>query len=123
MTAVIVKAIQAASTGVPLSRAEVADVIGQIMDGEATPAQIGGFLIALKAKGETVDELVGAASAMRTRALPLRCPRIEHSIDTCGTGGDGVGTVNVSTLAAILIAACGGVVAKYGNRALSSSPT
>lgn len=120
MTAVIVKAIQAASTGVPLSRAEVADVIGQIMDGEATPAQIGGFLIALKAKGETVDELVGAASAMRTRALPLRCPRIEHSIDTCGTGGDGVGTVNVSTLAAILIAACGGVVAKHGNRALSS---
>ncbi|MEO7094405.1 MAG: anthranilate phosphoribosyltransferase, partial [Polyangiales bacterium] len=72
------------------------------------------------AKGETVDEIVGAASAMRSRALPLHCPRIEHSIDTCGTGGDGVGTVNVSTLAAILIAACGGIVAKHGNRALSS---
>ncbi len=120
MTAVIVRAIQAASTGIGLSRAEVADVIGQIMDGEATPAQIGGLLIALKAKGETVDELVGAASAMRTRALPLTCPRIEHSIDTCGTGGDGVGTINISTLAAILIAACGGIVAKHGNRALSS---
>lgn len=120
MTAVIVRAIQAASTGTGLSRAEVADVIGQIMDGEATPAQIGGLLIALKAKGETVDELVGAASAMRTRALPLTCPRIEHSIDTCGTGGDGVGTINISTLAAILIAACGGIVAKHGNRALSS---
>lgn len=120
MTAVIIRAIQAASTGTGLSRAEVADVIGQIMDGAATPAQIGGLLIALKAKGETVDELVGAASAMRTRALALACPRLEHSIDTCGTGGDGVGTVNVSTLAAILIAACGGVVAKHGNRALSS---
>jgi len=120
MTAVIVRAIEAASTGQGLSRAEVAEVIGQIMDGAATPAQIGGLLIALKAKGETVDELVGAASAMRMRALPLTCPRIEHSIDTCGTGGDGVGTVNVSTLAAILIAACGGVVAKHGNRALSS---
>lgn len=120
MTAVIVKAIQAAAAGTGLSRAEVADVIGQIMDGAATPAQIGGLLIALKIKGETVDELVGAASAMRTRALALTCPRIEHSIDTCGTGGDGVGTVNVSTLAAILIAACGGVVAKHGNRALSS---
>ncbi len=120
MTAVIVRAIQAASTGTGLSRAEMADVIGQIMDGEATPAQIGGLLIALKGKGETVDELVGAASAMRTRALPLTCPRVEHSIDTCGTGGDGVGTVNVSTLAAVMIAACGGVVAKHGNRALSS---
>jgi anthranilate phosphoribosyltransferase len=120
MTAVIVRAIQAASTGTGLSRAEIADVIGHIMDGEATPAQIGGLLIALKAKGETVDELVGSASAMRTRALPLTCPRLEHSIDTCGTGGDGAGTVNVSTLAAILIAACGGIVAKHGNRAQSS---
>lgn len=120
MTAVIVRAIDAAARGVHLSRAEVADVFGAIMDGQATPAQIGGFLIALKAKGEEVDELVGAASAMRSRATPLRIPRPEHSIDTCGTGGDGAGTVNISTLAAILIAACGGVVAKHGNRALSS---
>lgn len=120
MTAVIVRAIDAAARGNDLSRAEVADVMGAIMDGQATPAQIGGFLIALKAKGESVDELVGAASAMRSRAAPLTCPRVEHSIDTCGTGGDGAGTVNVSTLAAILIAACGGVVAKHGNRALSS---
>ena len=116
----IVRAINRALAGSDLTRAEMAEVIGQIMDGAATPAQIGGFLIALRAKGESVDEIVGAASAMRTRATPLACPRHEHSIDTCGTGGDGAGTFNVSTLAAILLAACGGVVAKHGNRALSS---
>ena len=120
MTVAIVRAIGRALDRIDLSRAEVAEVFAQIMDGEATAAQIGGFLVALRAKGETVDELVGAASAMRTRALPLACPRLEHSIDTCGTGGDGAGTFNVSTLAAILIAACGGIVAKHGNRALSS---
>jgi len=116
----IVPAINRALAGQHLSRAEMAEVIGQIMDGGATPAQIGGLLIALRAKGESVDEIVGAATAMRSRALPLACPRHEESIDTCGTGGDGSGTFNVSTLAAILIAACGGVVAKHGNRALSS---
>ena len=120
MTAAIVRAIGRALDRIDLSRAEVAEVFGQMMDGEATPAQIGGFLVALRAKGETVDELVGAASAMRTRATPLACPRLESSIDTCGTGGDGAGTFNVSTLAAILIAACGHPVAKHGNRALSS---
>ncbi len=124
MTAVVVKAINAALAGHDLGRAEMADVIGQIMDGAATPAQIGGLLVALRAKGEAVDEIVGAASAMRSRALPLDAfpdaRRRDHSIDTCGTGGDGAGTVNVSTLAAILIAACGGLVAKHGNRALSS---
>jgi len=117
---VIVRAINRALAGSDLSRAEMAEVIGQIMDGGATPAQIGGLLVALRAKGESVDEIVGAASAMRTRATPLGCPRHEHSIDTCGTGGDGSGMINVSTLAAILIAACGGIVAKHGNRALSS---
>jgi anthranilate phosphoribosyltransferase len=120
VTAAIVRAIGRALDRIDLSRAEVAEVFGQIMDGEATPAQIGGFLVALRAKGEAVDELVGAASAMRLRATPLACPRIETSIDTCGTGGDGAGTFNVSTLAAILIAACGHPVAKHGNRALSS---
>ncbi len=116
----IVRAIGQALAHHHLSRADMAEVIGTIMDGQATPAQIGGFLIALRAKGESIEELVGAASAMRTRAVPLECPRREHSIDTCGTGGDGVGTVNVSTLAALLLAACGGIVAKHGNRALSS---
>ena len=120
MTAAIVKAIGRAIDKHDLSRAEMAEVFGQIMDGQATAAQIGGLLVALRAKGEAVEELVGAAAAMRSRATPLGCPRIEHSIDTCGTGGDGAGTVNVSTLAAILIAACGGSVAKHGNRAQSS---
>lgn len=120
MTSVVVKAIDRVLSRQDLGRAEMADVIGQIMDGAATPAQIGGLLVGLRAKGEAVDEIVGAASAMRSRALPLEIPNHEHSIDTCGTGGDGAGTINVSTLAAILIAACGGVVAKHGNRALSS---
>jgi anthranilate phosphoribosyltransferase len=117
---VIVAAIQRAIGGGHLSRDEMAAVIGQIMDGGATPAQIGGFLIALRAKGEAVDEIVGAATAMRARATHLACPRHEASIDTCGTGGDGACTINVSTLAAILLAACGGAVAKHGNRAQSS---
>jgi len=120
MTAVIVRAIGRALDKIDLSRAEVADVIGHIMDGEATPAQIGGFLIALRAKGEAVDEIVGAAAAMRMRATPLSMPHHAHSIDTCGTGGDSMGSFNVSTLAAILIAACGGYVAKHGNRAQTS---
>ncbi len=104
---------------VDLARDEMAAVFGEIMDGAATPAQIGGLLVALRAKGETVDELVGAATAMRARATPLAFDA-SRAIDTCGTGGDGVGTINVSTLAAILIAACGGTVAKHGNRAQSS---
>ena len=116
----IVAALQRALAGRDLTRAEMAEVIGQIMDGAATPAQIGGLLVALRAKGEAVDEIVGAATAMRARALPLTCPHPERSIDTCGTGGDGAGTINVSTLAAIALAATGGVVAKHGNRAQSS---
>src|SRR5262245_22662987 len=120
MTVAIVRAIGRALDKQDLSRAEMAEVVGQIMDGQATAAQIGGLLIALRAKGEGVEELVGAAAAMRSRATPLACPHPERGIDTCGTGGDGAGTINVSTLAAILIAACGGVVAKHGNRALSS---
>ena len=120
MTVAIVRAIGRALDKQDLARDEMAEVIGQIMDGEATPAQIGGLLVALRAKGEAVDELVGAATAMRSRALPLAHPQPERGIDTCGTGGDGTGTINVSTLAAILIAACGGIVAKHGNRAQSS---
>ena len=116
----IIPAINRALAGQHLSRSEMADVIGQIMDGGATPAQIGGLLIALRAKGETVDEIIGAATAMRSRAVPLECPRHDQSIDTAGTGGDGSGALNVSTLAAILLAACGASVAKHGNRAQSS---
>jgi anthranilate phosphoribosyltransferase len=120
MTATIVKAIGRACDGHDLSRDEMAEVIGQIMDGQATQAQIGGLLVALRSKGEAVEELIGAALAMRQRATNLHCPDPERAIDTCGTGGDGSGTINVSTLAAILIAASGGMVAKHGNRAQSS---
>jgi len=118
MTVAIVRGIHRALAKEDLSRAEMAEIIGQIMDGQATAAQIGGLLVGLRAKGEAVEELVGAASAMRARALPLTCPAA--GIDTCGTGGDGAGTINISTLAAFVIAGCGGTVAKHGNRALSS---
>ncbi len=99
---------------------EIAAVFGTIMDGQATPAQVGGLLVALRMKGETPDEIAGAARAMRARATRLRCPEPEHAVDTCGTGGDGSGSVNVSTIAAVIVAACGVRVAKHGNRALSS---
>jgi anthranilate phosphoribosyltransferase len=102
-----------------LSADEMAAVVGRIMDGQATPAQIGAFLVALRAKGETVDEVVGAATAMRARAGKLRVPA-GVVVDTCGTGGDGRSTINVSTIAALVVAAAGVRVAKHGNRAQSS---
>ena len=89
-----------------------------MMAGEATPAQMGGLLMALRVRGETVDEITGGAKAMRARAVTIDAP--EGAIDTCGTGGDAKGTFNVSTGAAIVAAACGVPVAKHGNRALSS---
>jgi anthranilate phosphoribosyltransferase len=103
-----------------LSADQIAAVFGAIMEGEATPAQIGGLLIALRMKGETPDEIAGAARAMRARATRIACPDAADAVDTCGTGGDGSGTINVSTLAAIVAAAAGARVAKHGNRALSS---
>ncbi len=99
---------------------EIAKVFGIIMDGQATPAQVGGLLVALRMKGETPDEIAGAARAMRARATRITCPDPHRAVDTCGTGGDGSGSVNVSTLAAVIVAACGIRVAKHGNRALSS---
>lgn len=112
-------AIARLSASKSLSADESAAAIGEIMDGQATPAQIAAFLVALRMKGETVEEIVGGARAMRSRAV-----RVDAGegvvLDTCGTGGDGLGTFNLSTLAALVAAACGVRVAKHGNRAASS---
>jgi anthranilate phosphoribosyltransferase len=104
------------------SAEEMALLFDRMLDPAAsTPAQIAAFLVALRMKGETVDELVGAARAMRARAVPIALPADGRPwIDTCGTGGDGSGSLNVSTLGALVAAACGAPVAKHGNRAQSS---
>ena len=106
------------ATGVSLARAEAEAAFDFILSGEVTPAQIGGFLMALRVRGETVEEITGAVTAMRAKMLPVRLDRA--AIDIVGTGGDGSGSFNVSTLAAIIVAACGVPVAKHGNRAASS---
>ena len=102
-----------------LTEQEIMNVLNCIMDGNATQSQIGGFLTALRFKGETVEEITGCAKVMREKA-----ERVEHSlpycIDTCGTGGDGANTFNISTTAALVAAAAGAKVAKHGNRAMSS---
>lgn len=103
----------------PLTTDEAAGAMAAIMRGEATPAQIAGLLMALRAKGERPEELVGLARAMREAAVPLP-QRFDDVFDTCGTGGDGAGTVNVSSMAAVVVAACGVRVAKHGNRSVSS---
>jgi anthranilate phosphoribosyltransferase len=112
-------AIQALLDGRDLSRDEAREVMGEIMGGEATPAQISGFLVALRAKGETADEIAGCAEAMRAHVLEVR-PSRDDVVDVVGTGGDGARTFNISTTAAIVAAAAGAGVAKHGNRAVSS---
>ena len=103
-----------------LTSDEAAAAMGGIMDGAATPAQIAAFATALRMKGETVDEIVGCCRAMRARVVRIATPKNGPVLDTCGTGGDAKGTFNFSTLAAIVVAACGVTVAKHGNRAASS---
>ena len=103
-----------------LSRAQARDVMDEIMRGDATQAQMGGFLVALRLKGETADEIAGCAEAMREHALPVR-PQRDDLVDTAGTGGDGASTINISTAAALVAAAAGAGVAKHGNRAVSSA--
>lgn len=104
--------------GDTLSRDEARDAFDVMMSGEATPSQIGGFLMALRVRGETVDEITGAASTMRAKVLPVDAPK--DAMDIVGTGGDGAGTYNISTCSALVAAACGLRIAKHGNRALSS---
>lgn len=102
-----------------LSAEEAEQVMGRMMAGEATPAQIGAYLAALRAKGETVEEIVGFARAMRRQATPVR-PHRYPLVDTCGTGGDGAHTFNLSTVAGLVVAGAGVAVAKHGNRSVSS---
>lgn len=109
-----------AASRADLTREETAHAIGEIMEGRATPAWIGAFLVAMRMKGETVEELTGAALALRARATRVRGPSHRPLVDTCGTGGDGRATFNISTAAALVVAAAGGAVAKHGNRAVSS---
>ena len=112
------KHIAKVADGTPLSFEEAREAFDIIMSGQATPSQIGGFLMALRTRGETVDEISGAVATMRAKMLPVRAPA--NAVDIVGTGGDASGTYNVSTCAAFIVAGAGVPVAKHGNRALSS---
>jgi anthranilate phosphoribosyltransferase len=116
----IQRAIAELMDGRDLTQKGARDVMRSIMDGEATPGQIGAFLVALRIKGETADEIAGCAEAMREHVLVVRPARTDL-VDTAGTGGDGARTFNISTAAALVAAAAGAGVAKHGNRAVSSS--
>jgi anthranilate phosphoribosyltransferase len=116
---VIQAIIQRLLDGHDLSRDEARATMGEIMGGEATQAQIAGFLVALRAKGETADEIAGCAEAMREHVLRVH-PKRTDIVDVVGTGGDGANTYNISTAAALVTAAAGAAVAKHGNRAASS---
>lgn len=105
---------------IDLTTEEMTSVMRDVMTGACTPAQIGGFLVALRMKGETLDEITGAAMVMRELATPVSI-NTDYLVDTCGTGGDGANLFNVSTASAFVVAAAGGRVAKHGNRSVSSS--
>ena len=112
-------AINEVISGNSLRRTDMHTVMQTIMQGEATPAQIGGLLVALRLKGESVDEITAAAEVMRELAEKVNVDKT-HLVDTCGTGGDGANTFNISTTAAFVVAASGAKVAKHGNRSVSS---
>ena len=113
------EAIEKLVNRVDLSEAEMIDVMHQIMTGEATPLQVASFLTALRMKGESVDEIAGAARVMREKAYRVRVGS-STVLDTCGTGGDQKGTFNISTTSAFVVAGAGIRVAKHGNRSVSS---
>ena len=115
----IKEAIGKLVAGQSLTEAEAQQVMTEIMEGAATQAQLGGFLVALRLKGETQEELLGFVRTMRAKAIPVKAG--DDLVDTCGTGGDGTGTFNISTAAALVTAAAGLKVAKHGNRSASSS--
>src|SRR5207248_10467835 len=117
--AVIQQTLARLLDGYDLSREEARGTMAVIMAGEATPAQIAGFLVALRAKGETAEEIAGCAEAMREHVLRVNPTRTDL-VDVVGTGGDGANTYNISTAAALVAAAAGAAVAKHGNRAASS---
>ena len=110
--------IALAASGAPLSKSQTRYAFDLMMSGEATPSQIGGFLMALRVRGETVEELAGAIETLRAKMLRVKAP--ENAVDLVGTGGDASGSYNVSTCAAFVVAGCGVPVAKHGNRGLSS---
>jgi len=112
------KDLIAAAVDRPLTRAEAEIAFSILFEGKATPSQIGGFLMTLRTRGETVDEYAAAAAVMRAKCRPVRAP--EGAMDIVGTGGDGMKTLNISTATAFVVAGCGVVVAKHGNRNLSS---
>lgn len=113
-----IKPLIAAAAERPLTRAEAEEAFTILFEGEATPAQMGGFLMTLRTRGETVDEYAAAAAVMRAKCVRVRAP--EGAMDIVGTGGDGKGTLNISTATAFVVAAAGVPVAKHGNRNLSS---
>jgi anthranilate synthase/phosphoribosyltransferase len=115
----VAAAIKVATSGGSLTEEQAVEVMGIVMDGEATPAQIASLVTAMRMKGETVDEITGFARAMRARAIAVR-PRATGLLDTCGTGGDGLSTFNISTTTAFVVAGAGVPIAKHGNRAVSS---
>src|SRR5919106_4718491 len=106
------------ATGAPLTRQEAATAFDRMMSGAATPSQMGGLLMALRVRGETIDEITGAVTTMRAKMLRVEAPA--GAIDVVGTGGDASGTYNISPCAALIVAGAGVPVAKHGNRALSS---
>jgi anthranilate phosphoribosyltransferase len=116
----IQQAIKAVISKKNLNEGQMHDVMNSIMTGQTTDAQIGAFLVGLSMKGETIEEITASAKVMRSLATPVEISSSDYLVDTCGTGGDGLGLFNISTASAFVVAAAGGKVAKHGNRSISS---